>query len=273
MKTLFTFKSNWFNTTESKKDFVNPNCFGDDVAKWLITELKQKVEKIDLEPSPEDYGWYFNFSTGKDSVRLVIGLRPDDRTWIGWLENKRGFLGSIFLGWKEGVSEIATKIINEILSKSDKVSDLKWHNQRDFDMGKEEFGTTQVHQKLEELFKEKILAVRNYASNQTEFRIDDFKDISKLDSILGEVSTAESDITPAGKAFIQQYYKMDELAKKLFNEGNKHLFHEIGAESSNDIKEWLLAVKPMESVTFIEQARGKIERDEPLREDLLPPND
>lgn len=42
MRTLVTFKSTAFNTTEEKETFINPGCFGDDVGKWLIRELRSR---------------------------------------------------------------------------------------------------------------------------------------------------------------------------------------------------------------------------------------
>ena len=61
-KTLATFKSNLFNSTETKDYFINPNCFGDDVAKWLLQELRAKGIKTDKEPGQEDFGWFFDFT-------------------------------------------------------------------------------------------------------------------------------------------------------------------------------------------------------------------
>jgi hypothetical protein len=40
MKTVATFQSSAFNTTVTKDYFINPECFGDDLARWLITRLR-----------------------------------------------------------------------------------------------------------------------------------------------------------------------------------------------------------------------------------------
>jgi hypothetical protein len=63
-RTLVTFKSSAFNTSEPKPYFINPGCYGDDVAKWLTRELRGRGFKTDEEPGQEDFGWYFNFEHG-----------------------------------------------------------------------------------------------------------------------------------------------------------------------------------------------------------------
>lgn len=126
-------------------------------------------------------------------------------------------------------------------------------------------------QNLIKQFSVKILGVRNYASEQKKFMVSDFIDLTKLDRVLGEVSTGESDITPAGKAFVYNYYDLGELAEKLFNENNKYLFNEISAKSPKDIKEWLLDLEPMVAIAFIEEVRGNITGKGTLKGELLPP--
>jgi hypothetical protein len=40
MRTIATFNSDAFNTTEEKDYFINPSCFGDDAARWLLNSLE-----------------------------------------------------------------------------------------------------------------------------------------------------------------------------------------------------------------------------------------
>ena len=42
IKTAVTFESTTFNMSEPKEYFINPCCFGDDVATWLIGELRKQ---------------------------------------------------------------------------------------------------------------------------------------------------------------------------------------------------------------------------------------
>jgi hypothetical protein len=95
IRTVVTFNSQAFNTAEQKSYFINPGCFGDDLAKWLIQELGNRSFKTDDEPGQEDFGWYLNFKIGGTASTFLLGYRPDNKnnagTWIGWLERNRGF--------------------------------------------------------------------------------------------------------------------------------------------------------------------------------------
>jgi hypothetical protein len=139
MRTLVTFKSDAFNTSETKDYFINPQCFGDDVAKWLIQELSARGFQADSEPHQEDFGWYLTFRAGGAQHDLVIGFRPSDassdRCWIGWLERKRGFLGSLLGGRNRGVQAAAVGAIHEILSRSPEIREVRWHLRTEFDRG------------------------------------------------------------------------------------------------------------------------------------------
>jgi hypothetical protein len=99
IRTVVTFESTAFNMTEAKDYFINPCCFGDDVAAWLIRELRKKGMRTDEKPGQEDFGWYLNFEVAGIVYTFVIGHRPNGETeagtWIGWLERKRGLIGSI----------------------------------------------------------------------------------------------------------------------------------------------------------------------------------
>src|SRR6267378_7831977 len=122
IRTVVTFNSKAFNMVEPKDYFINPCCFGDDVAKWLINELRKQGVKADEQPGQEDFGWYLNFEiTGKGHT-LVIGHRPSGESeagiWIGWLERNTGFIGSLFGGRKRGIQPSAIQAIHRILSDS-----------------------------------------------------------------------------------------------------------------------------------------------------------
>ncbi len=128
---------------------------------------------------------------------------------------------------------------------------------------------------LEEIvavFEKKILGVRNYAHEKSEFFVPDFLNIDELDHFLGQVTNGESDISPAGKVFLEKYYGLEQLAKLLFNmKGN--FYREGFFKSEVEMIRWLKEVTPMGAITFIETSRGNINDGTTLREDLLPPKD
>jgi len=42
IRTVVTFESTAFNMTQPKDYFINACCFGDDLAEWLIGELRKQ---------------------------------------------------------------------------------------------------------------------------------------------------------------------------------------------------------------------------------------
>ena len=145
MRTLVTFKSSAFNTSAPKDCFINPGCFGEDAAKWMMQELQERGFPPVGEPSQEDFGWYFTFRVGNTEHDFVIGFRPGEASsegdWVGWLERKRGFIGSLVGGRKRGVHPAAAHALHAVLSASPQIRDVRWHVQPDFDRGREELGS------------------------------------------------------------------------------------------------------------------------------------
>lgn len=139
IKTVFTFESTAFNMAEPKEYFINPSCFGDDVAMWLIGELQKQGLITDEKPGQEDFGWYLNFEVTGTAHTLVIGHRPTGETeagtWIGWLERRRGFLGSLVGGRDRGIQPAAVEAIERILSNPSLIRDVRWQFRRDLDKG------------------------------------------------------------------------------------------------------------------------------------------
>jgi len=146
MRTLVTFQSRSFNTSESKEYFINPCCFGDDLCEWLIQRLREQGIGTDDEPGQEDFGWYFSFKVSDGDHCCVIGYRPgdtdeEDGLWIGWIERSKGFLGSLFGGRSKGISPKAITAIHRVLRSSSEITNLRWHERSDFDRDREELGS------------------------------------------------------------------------------------------------------------------------------------
>ncbi len=123
---------------------------------------------------------------------------------------------------------------------------------------------------LKACYDSKILGIRNYKSDKKEFNTDDFLDFDTLVDFLWEVDASESDITPAGKSFIENYFGFDELAKELASKGY-NLPPEYTETNQQTITTWLKSLDPMRTIAFIEEARGNIQHGAQFREDLLPP--
>lgn len=118
-------------------------------------------------------------------------------------------------------------------------------------------------------YQGKVLGVRNYRSDKQEFKISDLTDPEILVEFIVETFTGESDITPAGKAFLEEYYDFKELAATL-HENHKFL-KTHGHVPLNELQGRLASLIPMETSRFVEEVKGTIQEGATLREDLLPP--
>lgn len=147
IRTVVTFQSLAFNTTERRDYFINDGCYGDDVARWLIEQLRARGIRTDDEPGQEDFGWYFGLRAGDIDYQFVVGHRPADGSdpgvWIGWLERKAGLLGSLFGARKRGIRPDGARAIHSVLSASPQISHVRWHHRQDFDAGREDNGQTE----------------------------------------------------------------------------------------------------------------------------------
>ena len=134
MKTEVRFKSTAFNCTEPKPYFLNPDCFGDDLCRWLMNNLHNRgIQTADEpdEPAQEDFGWYFTFTIAKVNHCFLIGFQPNypatGDQWIGWLERDAGFIRSLFGRRNKDIRPEAVTILNEILCAAPEIRDVSWH--------------------------------------------------------------------------------------------------------------------------------------------------
>jgi hypothetical protein len=71
------FETNRFNLSEVKDHFINPICFGEDVAAWLRGKLVERGIPT-IEPGQEDWGWYVESTLGDSVYFIGIGGNPDE---------------------------------------------------------------------------------------------------------------------------------------------------------------------------------------------------
>lgn len=146
MRTIVTFESDAFNTTETKENYINPENYGDDVCAWLSEELMKAGVTVDGDPGQEDFGWYMSFGLNSESYCLVCANRNGDEDdppmWIMWIEKNVGFLKSIFGQREKSISADAVSLVDKVLKASDKIRNVRWHEKKAFESGKEEEGKT-----------------------------------------------------------------------------------------------------------------------------------
>lgn len=74
-----TVETDIFEHRQVKPHFINPCCFGEDFAAWLIKELSKEgnLNFRFSEPIQEDYGWGFWATNEKDRVWIAISYAGD----------------------------------------------------------------------------------------------------------------------------------------------------------------------------------------------------
>ena len=133
MRAEASFRSSAFNTSEVRDYFINDCCFGDDLAKWMISRLRHAGVARDDEPGQEDFGWYFEFTVRAGKHCCVLGYQEDEPegVWHLWLERSRGVLGSLLGRRGHGIDEEAVRAINHALAAAPEIRDLAWETSRE----------------------------------------------------------------------------------------------------------------------------------------------
>lgn len=140
-RTLVTFRSERFETRLPGGPVVHPGCFGDDVARWLIRELRARGVETADEPEPAGFGWYFGFRAGDADCELVIGWRPagagEPGTWTAWIERRANLLLAVLGARRRAIPPEAVAAVHAVLTASNRVRDVRWHARGERDAGRD----------------------------------------------------------------------------------------------------------------------------------------
>jgi hypothetical protein len=143
VRNIATFRSTTFNATDPKPYFINPCCFGDDLAQWLISQLRARSVETENEPGQEDFGWYLGLRLAGTRYFLIITFRPDDvvegKTWIIRIERNCGLIARAFGGQKRGIDVAVPQLLRSILTDAAHIEDVRWHSSEEFEKESEEF--------------------------------------------------------------------------------------------------------------------------------------
>jgi hypothetical protein len=140
VRTHVTFVTKLFNTEDVKDYFINPCCFGDDCAQWLIDRLvSQGSEKVDERPTQEDWGWFFPVTLGQRDFMICIGLYEDKdspNTWLVFIESQLGWSSRKLFGWSDEAELLAVcEAVERALKSSSEIYDVRWHTKEDWMKG------------------------------------------------------------------------------------------------------------------------------------------
>jgi len=141
-RTHVTFVTRLFNTEDVKDYFINPCCFGDDCAQWLIDRLvSRRSEKVDESPTQEDWGWCFYITTDQRGFMIGVGLCEDEdspNTWLVFVESQLSWLSRNLFGWSDDSELLAVcEAIDRALKSSPEISDVHWHTKEDWMKGED----------------------------------------------------------------------------------------------------------------------------------------
>jgi len=116
------FSTDRFNLSEVGAHFINPCCFGEDLAAWLRNKLiERRVET--REPYQEDWGWELPVKDGDQSYYLCMSGNADGSAanlnngeWGIIVEKKRSISQRITGGGKIAKDDRMVCLLNEILT-------------------------------------------------------------------------------------------------------------------------------------------------------------
>ena len=80
------FETDRFNLTEEKSHFINPCCFGEDLAAWLREKLAG-AGVTSSTPGQEDWGWYLQVKHQGESYLVGVSGNVETNRPEGVTEN------------------------------------------------------------------------------------------------------------------------------------------------------------------------------------------
>lgn len=124
MHNTVRFRSHTFNTSEPREYFINPCCFGADVAAWLRPRLQAQGYTV-IEPGQEDWGWYLEASRDGAGHTLNIGLLEGEDTWQLLIERHRSLADRLRGRNKEAQPSFLADL-DAVLTAAGEIRDVEW---------------------------------------------------------------------------------------------------------------------------------------------------
>jgi len=125
------FQTNQFNLSRVGEHFINPCCFGEDLAAWL----QVKLAALGVETKPpyqEDWGWELPASLPNDSYYLCMSgnsrespADKDDGEWRIIVEKKRSIGQRLTGRGKITSSDDMIRMLEEILKAEPTIREVR----------------------------------------------------------------------------------------------------------------------------------------------------
>jgi hypothetical protein len=125
------FETDRFNVSEVGKHFINPCCFGEDLAQWLRQQLTRKGVSAGA-PYQEDWGWEMLAQQGSRGYFLGVGgclrdgaVGKNDGEWRIMVEKKRSIGDKLRRRNKMVEPEPIVAIVENVLREQANVRNLR----------------------------------------------------------------------------------------------------------------------------------------------------
>jgi hypothetical protein len=124
------FRTDRFNLSKVGAHFINPCCFGEDVAIWLRGKLIEKGATT-RDPYQEDWGWELPADLGNHRYYVCIGgnadspeTGSDEGEWGVILEKKRSLAQRLTGTGKIAADDPMLQLIEAILRKEPAIKEV-----------------------------------------------------------------------------------------------------------------------------------------------------
>jgi hypothetical protein len=126
------FRTDRFNLSKVGQHFINPCCFGEDLAAWLQGKLRERGVEVG-EPYQEDWGWELPVRNGEQSYYLCMSgnadqssTNPDQGEWRIIIEKKRSLWHRLTGAGIIARDDAMLALVAEILRSGSGIRDLQF---------------------------------------------------------------------------------------------------------------------------------------------------
>ena len=132
-----TFTTARFNATEVLPHFINPCCFGEDCARWLVAGLRARGWEP-ADPWQEDWGWQTDGRRGRRIFRIDVALVPEDvPEWLVHLDEHAPFLARLRGAAGPPLLPDLARDVHALLAAAPDIGGVRWHFGDRFTAGKD----------------------------------------------------------------------------------------------------------------------------------------
>jgi len=122
------FRTSRFNLSRVGEHFINPCCFGEDLAAWLRPKLAEKNVET-AKPYQEDWGWELPATCGAGSYYLCMSGNADNSgsnegEWRIIVEKRRSIWERLTGRGKIAADDTLARAVEEILAKEPTITNV-----------------------------------------------------------------------------------------------------------------------------------------------------